>query len=133
MSRLLPLLVLVAALSGCASSGGGGVDTGRFKGAQKDVATALDDLTDAARNRDGARVCAQLLSRRLVDALARGCRTAVDDQLEDADVFDLDVDTIRVTGNRAVAQVKSDVAGKKTARTLVLVREGARWRLDGVR
>ena len=131
--RPLALLPLVL-LAGCAPSGGGGVDTGRFQGAEKDVAKTLDDLSEAARKRDAARVCAQLLSRRRVDALDRdsSCRTAMDDQLTSSDVFALDVDDIKVAVNRATAKVRSNFDGDKTLRTLAFVLEGGRWRLDSV-
>jgi hypothetical protein len=135
--RRIALLLPLLAVSGCAPAGGGGVDTGRFTGAQKAVATTLDDLADAGRKRDGARVCAQLLSKRIVDQLDRtrgSCRTAVDDQLDDADVFDLKVakDAIQVDGAKATAQVRSDFDGHKVPRTVHLVLEQRRWKLDSL-
>jgi hypothetical protein len=137
MPRRIALLVPLLLLGGCAPANTGGVDTGNFTGAEKAVATTLDDLADAGKKRDGARVCADLLSKRLVDRLDGGggsCQTTLDDQLDDADVFTMDVakDAITVNGNRAQAQVRSEFDGKKQDRTLHLVLEGRRWRLDGI-
>jgi hypothetical protein len=132
VKRTLALLLPVLALSGCAPSGGQGVDTGRFQGESKDVARTLDDLTDAARRKDGQRACAELLSRRIVDALGRagGCQKAMEDQFGDADAFTLDVKSIQVDGDRATARVESDFNGVKRVTTLPLVREGNSWRVD---
>jgi hypothetical protein len=113
------------------------VNTGHFTGASKAVATTLKDLADAGRRKDGARVCAQLLSKRRVDALDRrgGCPNALNVQLDEVDVFDMNVDSIRVDSaqpTRATARVRSNFNGKKLPRTLVLVLEQRRWRLDSV-
>jgi hypothetical protein len=123
---LLPLLVL----AGCAPAGGGGVDTGRFKGAERDVAQTVSDLTDAARDKDGGRACSQLLSRALVSSLGPGCAKALKEQFDDADAFKLDVRSITVEGDRATARVTSDFDGHKRATTLPLVRERGGWRID---
>jgi hypothetical protein len=130
--RPLALLLPVLVLTGCAPSAGQGVDTGRFQGASKDVAKALDDLTDAARRKDGQRACAQLLSRRIVDALdkAGGCQKAMKEQFGDADVSTLDVKSIQVDGDRATARVESDFDGDKRVSTIPLVRESNSWRVD---
>jgi hypothetical protein len=134
MKRRFVLLIGLVALGGCAPSGGGGVDTGRFRGDAKAVAQALDDLAETGRKKDGQRACAELLSHRRVDALDKGggCRKAMEDQFDDADVFKLDVRSIDVSGDRASARVLSDFDGKQVPRTLGLVREDRRWRLDSV-
>src|SRR5439155_7620824 len=69
MKRWFLLLIPLIGLAGCAPSGAGGVDTGRFKGDAKAVAQTLDDLTTAGRKKDGQRACAELLSHRRVHAL----------------------------------------------------------------
>jgi hypothetical protein len=137
MPRRIALLLPLLLLGGCAPTNTGGVDTGKFTGAEKAVATTLDDLADAGQKRDGSRVCADLLSKRLVDKLDSGggsCQTTLDDQLDDADVFTMDVakDAITVNGNRATALVRSEFDGHKQPRTLHLVLEGRRWKLDGI-
>ena len=137
MSRRILLLLPLVLVAGCAPANSGGVDTSRFTGAEKGVATTLKDLADAGQKRDGGRVCSDLLSKRLVDRLDSGngsCQTALDDQLDDADVFTLDVakDGITVDGNRATAVARSEFDGNKQPRTLHLVLEGRRWKLDSV-
>jgi hypothetical protein len=132
VNRRLVLLLPLLALAGCAPTGGSGVDTGRFQGDAKNVARALSDLTDAARRKDGQRACAELLSRRIVDALgqAGGCQKAMDEQFKDADAFTLDVKAIQVDGDRATARVSSDFNGDKRVTTIPLVRESRSWRID---
>jgi hypothetical protein len=133
--RIVLLLSLALLVGGCTAAGSGGVDTKKYSGAEKGVATTLNDLADAGRKKDGARVCSQLLSARRVDQLdktAGSCKSALDDQLGDADVFDMDVDSIRVAGNRATARVRSNFDGHKQPRTLGLVLEQNRWRLDSI-
>jgi hypothetical protein len=135
VTRPLALLLaatLALAAAGCAPSGGGGVDTGAFEGEEKAVAETLDELSDAARGGDGERVCSDLLARALADRLGRGCAGALDEQLEDADVFELDVEDISVSGTRATARVLSDFAGDEQQRTLTLVKEGEDWKLAGI-
>jgi hypothetical protein len=133
-SVAVPLLATLAAagLAGCAPSGGGGVDTGEFSGEEKRVAEVLDELADAGRRSDGERVCSDLLARRVVDQLGRRCADALEEQLDHADVFELDVDDITVSGTRATARVRSDFNGTEQPRTLVLVREGQDWKLAGL-
>jgi len=134
MKRRFLVLIPLFGLAGCAPSAGSGVDKGRFKGDAKAVAQTLDDLSTAGRKKDGQRACGELLSHRRVDALdkAGGCRKAMEDQFDDADVFKLDVTAIRVNGDRASARVLSDFDGTQRPRTLGLVREDRRWRLDSV-
>jgi len=134
MNRRFLALIPLIGLAGCGPSGASGVDAGRFKGDAKAVAQTLDDLATAGRKKDGKRACAELLSHRRVDALdkAGGCRKALDDQFDDADVFKLDVTSIKVSGDRAIARVLSDFDGDKRPRTLTLLREDRRWRLDSV-
>jgi hypothetical protein len=130
---LAPALLAALVLAGCAPSGGGGVDTDEFQGERKAFAEALDELTDAARRGDGQRVCSDLLARALVDRIGRRrCADAVEEQIDDADVFDLDVERIDVRGNRATARVLSDFAGEERPRTVTLVKEGGDWRLAGI-
>jgi hypothetical protein len=133
--RIAPLLLLALLVGGCSAAGSSGVDTKKYNGASKAVATTLNDLADAGRKKDGGRVCSQLLSSRRVDQLDRtagSCRSALDNQLDDADVFDMDVDSIRVAGNRATARVRSNFDGHKQPRTLGLVLEQNHWRLDSI-
>jgi hypothetical protein len=134
VSRRVAFLLPLVLLAGCAPSGGGGVDTGSFQGAEKDVAQALDDLTDAARRKDGGRVCSELLAKALVDKLDAngGCSKALDDQLDDVDVAALDVDDVTVSGNCATAKVRAEFNGDKMTSTLKLALEDRRWRLAGL-
>ena len=134
--RVRPPVALLALLllAGCApSGGGGGVDVDRFEGDEKLVAETLDDLSSAGRRDDAEQICSRLLSARLVEQLgARRCVDVVGEQIEDAQVFDLEVDRVTVTGDRATARVVSDFDGEEQPRTVTLVREGGRFKLDAI-
>jgi hypothetical protein len=132
MPRRLALLVPLLAVAGCAPAGSTGVNTTSFKGDAKAVATTLNDLSSAARSKDGKKACSQLLSRAVVGALGANCTKVMNDQFDDADTFKLDVLSIAVRGDRATARVRSDFNGTKRVTALPLVREGGSWRVDRV-
>jgi hypothetical protein len=138
MTRRAPLAAVLAALAlvagGCTSSGSGGGDTADdFNGAQRDVATTVEDLQSAGSKGDQDEVCSRLLASSLIDRLeARGgCRKVVDAALEDVDTSDLKVESVRITGTTATAAVTTDTGDRTTSATLRLVNERGRWRLSG--
>jgi hypothetical protein len=125
------LAVLALAAGGCTSSGGSGDSAADFQGEQRRVADAVEDLETAGAEGDQDEMCSRILAVELVDRLEEqgGCRRLVDSALEDVDTFGLTVESVRVTGDRAVAQVTTDTGDRKRAATLRLVREGGRWKV----
>ena len=129
-SRSLALLAVVAGfVSGCGSSGSNSAT--KFTGAQKDVASAIEDFETAARKSDEGQICTNLLASSLIDTLrsssGRSCNSAVSDALDDADTFNMTVKSVAVTGTTATAVV--DSKEKSTDDTFKLVKEGGRWKI----
>ena len=131
MSRRLTPIVLLAVAAVLAACGGQASSVEEFEGQERSVAQAVEDLSEAGRDKDTDRICRQLLAPELVQRLRdrnRDCESAIDSALDDADSFDLEVTDIRVTGDRAVARVESGT-GKDDVDRLQLVRAGRGWRI----
>jgi hypothetical protein len=134
LTALLPLALTGALLSGCAAQSKSS-NAKDFTGDQKSIATVIDDLSNAASDRDGKAVCDSILTSDDAAKLKQGTKTCADvvkDQLEDADVYKLDVKSIKVDGATATAVVESQFDGKDAPRTLSLVKQGNSWRIDGL-
>ena len=97
------------------------------------VRGALVKLERATAAHDYATMCDQVLARTLVQRVAGAglpCETAVRLGLGKVHQPRLQVATIKVTGNRALAQVYSGAAHQKASTDVVqLVREGGSWRV----
>jgi hypothetical protein len=118
------LLILASALvAGCGESGGSAAD---FEGEQKRVAEVVEDLQDAGTNDEPRRICEEILARAL---RGNDCPRRVDEALKDADTYDLEVKSVRVTGTTARASVESGRDGDQVE-TVQLVREGRDWRIS---
>jgi hypothetical protein len=137
LAVLPPLAVVVAALS---IAGCGGTDNSKdYNGASKDVATAIDDISSHARKLEARKICDGFMTAELRAKLAarakpagRGtdCADQLKDSLRDIDVFDVDVQSIRVTGSGATAKVKIKTsADPDPVGTLTFVNQRG-WRLS---
>jgi Putative lumazine-binding len=130
-SRTFALLLAVAGLAtGCGATSSNSASN--FSGVKKDVATAVDDLSSAARKSDEGEICTNLLAGSLIQQLQSGgqtCRTAVSHALDDADTVDMSVKSVSVTGTTATAVV--DSKEKASNDTFQLVKEGGRWKISG--
>ena len=136
MLRSLPPIALVAAvlLTGCAAqSSGNNDDTSKFTGDQRLVANTVEDFESAASKGDQNKICRDLLATALVRQYAqRGgtCEKAVDGALKDADSFGLTVEKVAINGQDATATVKADRGKKDINQAIVLVKQGAGWRIS---
>jgi hypothetical protein len=133
MRPALLLCVLSVALAAC---GAAPRDSAKdFKGAERGVASAVEDLESAARKNDSDKVCTRLLAVSLLATLkAQGttCTTALKRAFKDADTLDLTVDDVTISGTKADARVTSGSGSKKKTETIGLEKAGAAWRISSL-
>jgi hypothetical protein len=131
MLRSLAVLLVAAAalaLAGCGAAQSTS-SSSKFQGAQGQVAKVVSDLADAGRRKNAAKICNDLLSRSLVAQIRSAgsdCEQEMKKAIDDADDFDLEVQTVRVTGNRAQAQVRQGKKGPLAS--FSFVKENGGWR-----
>jgi hypothetical protein len=136
VATLLSALGAVAVLAGCSSqSNSKAADD--YSGTQKDVVAVVDDLINNASKKDGKEICTTILSDDLASKLKSGtndCADVVNDQLDDASNFDLDVvkNGVTVTGDTATVRTTSDFDGDKAERTIRLAKQGTAWHVTGI-
>ena len=126
----LPLVLAALLAAGCTASNS---SSGDFDGAQKDVADVVGDLSSAAGTGDGSKICTDVLAKSLADQMAAGgstCAQQLDDALKDADSFGLTVEKVAINGQDATATVKADRGKKDINQAIVLVKQGAGWRIS---
>jgi hypothetical protein len=136
-----PIAVLAAALAaaalaaGCAPQRASTSDkVSQFKGDQRAVARAVEDLESAAQDSNEAKLCTQVLARAFagkIGAAGGGCESAVNAALKDTDSTDMTVESVSVNGDRATARVKFETGKTDRPGNVSLVREGGRWRVAG--
>jgi len=135
MRRLVPplALVLAAALAGCGQAAS---STGKFKGAEKDVASTVKALQTDAQSRKPEKICSDVITRALAAKLKSGSSDCVDEIEKltgDADDYNLDVTDVTITGTTATAKVKARRGKDKNAvTTLSLAQEDGKWRLTSL-
>jgi hypothetical protein len=134
-ATLIVALLTAASASGCGASSAKD-SSGRFKGESRLVANAIDDLQSAGRRREGSKICNEFLTAELVAKIRaahnkRRCSDALHRSLLDADTFELAVQRVNVSGNRATAVVRSGDGDDQRTDTLGLVKVGTprRWRV----
>src|SRR5436309_441161 len=113
--RLAALALLPAlALGACGQTAKD--SAGDFKGDQKAVAQVVEDLQDAGRKGDAGKICTDLLTPALVTRIQQAssgkCDSVLKDALSDADAFELQVQKVTITGDRADAVVQSQAGDK---------------------
>ena len=129
VARILPVVLIVAALgaAGCTSSTGG--SSGTFTGAQGEVAQVVSDLAKDGQRKDAQKICSEILARELVDKLNQAgtsCGQEMDKAIADADDFDLSVQKVTINGSSATAVVRRGKDGPSA--TFRFVREGGKWK-----
>jgi hypothetical protein len=127
--RLLPLPLLLAALvAGCGGSTSSSPD---FEGEEKAVADQVEKIQSAGESRDAKQLCDDVLAVELRDAIAAAgssCEVELDKAIRDADDFNLDVEDVTVTGDTAVAKVKTGSGDDADTRDFEFEKEGDAWR-----
>lgn len=117
------------ALAACGET----VSTGGFTGESRGVAETVADFQKDATAGDQKKLCGNDLSATLTARLrtAGGCEAILKQQLGQVDALNLSVKSVTVKGASAQARVKSTWGGKNRLSTLLLVKEGKRWKISG--
>lgn len=119
--RAVAALTAILAIGGCGQS------------PEEGVRTALDRYAEAAAARDWGTLCADVLARELVAKMRRvglRCEDVLRTGLGDARRPRLTVRSVRVTGNRAVALVRTTAANQAaTDVQFRLVKEDDGWKV----
>jgi hypothetical protein len=139
MSALLTkrlTLILLTALSpvGLAACGEM-VSTSSFVGESKAVAQTISNLQNDVSTASNSNICQKDLASALrarLSTASGGCQQAVKNQLGQIDTFTLTIRSIAVKGTSATAQVSSTYSGKSKVSTVLLLKEGGKWKLSGV-
>ncbi len=135
MRRPIVLLcapLLATGVTACAST----VTTSSFKGEAHAVAQTVSNLQSHATGLEAKKICGEDLAAARVASLNRstgGCKQAIEGQLKQIDNFEATVESVKISGGHATAQVKSIHSGKKAIQTLTLVKEdGGKWKISGI-
>jgi hypothetical protein len=128
----LPALICACccplALAACGTT----TSTAKFKGTEHAVAQTIANLQSDITAGEQKKVCANDLAAAVVTRLggAKGCEATIKEQIAEIDNTELEVESVKVSGNSAVAKVKSDYAGKKTpGASVALLQEGGKWKI----
>jgi hypothetical protein len=124
--RAALLAALLLPLAGCAAQTS---NSGKFSGQAQQVAQVVSDLSSAGRSGNAAKICDDILAKELVQQLRSAggdCQTEMKSAIQDATDYDLQVANVKVTGNRATAQVRQGKQGRVV--TFTFVKENGGWR-----
>ena len=127
LRRVAIAALLALGVAGCTSTGAG--SSSKFTGAQGQVASVVSDLQTAGQRKDAQKICTQILSQELVRQLSdagTSCQAEMKKAIDDADDYDLNVQRVTVTGNRATAVVRRGTDGPTA--TFRFVRENGAWK-----
>ncbi len=133
MRRPLALAsVLLCALG--ATACGTTTSTAGFKGVEHEVAQTIADLQSDVAAGEHKKICERDLAAPAVSKLGgqKACETAVKNRVSEIDNTELQVESVKVAGNTATAQVKSVYEGRKRVRTVTLAKEGSRWKITAI-
>jgi hypothetical protein len=123
--------VLALSLGACGTTET--ADQPDFNDQQQQVVEVVDNLAQAGRRGDADQICTDILAKRLIDELkAAGgeCVTEMDRAIKDANDYDLQVRSVKITGDNATAQVRQGDDGEVA--TFSFVREGGVWKASAL-
>jgi hypothetical protein len=126
LRRVAIAAVVALGVAGCTTAS---TTSSKFTGAKAQVAQVVADLQQAGQRKDAQKICTQILSQDLVRQLSdagTSCQVEMKKAVDDADDYNLTVQSVTVTGNRATAVVKRGSDGPTA--TFRFVREGGGWR-----
>lgn len=128
--RLLaaPLVLLAAVAAGC---GAPTSSAGDFEGVDQDVAQTIEDFQAAANEDDAKAICETYLAPSLIGKLGNRCEDTIQAGIDDADTNELIVDSVRVTGTSARAQVFVGIDEERKV-TMTLEKAGDDWKITSL-
>jgi ketosteroid isomerase-like protein len=125
--RVLPIVLCAAALAG----GGCGGDN-----AEDEVRATLDRFGEATRDKDYTALCEEIFAAQLVQQIAslgQPCETVLRSGLENVQAPTVDVQDVEVSGDEALATVRTSAEGQEPSEDQVsLVREDGDWRIGSL-
>ena len=113
---------------------GATTSTAGFKGAEHEVAQTIADLQSDVTSGDRKKICERDLAAPVVTKLGglKACETVIKNRLSEIDNTDLTVESVKVDGTHATAQVRSTYGGKKQVHSVTLAKEGSRWKITAI-
>jgi hypothetical protein len=135
--RIRPIITIGIALTvtSLAACGGGDDNSNadRFEGAEKQVATVVDDLQSASRDADTKTICREIFTEahaaRVESGAGMSCESKAKQEIAVPDET-IEVQGLIVDGQTATAKVKEQT-GKVS--TLAFVKSDGAWRIDQIR
>jgi uncharacterized protein YceK len=129
MRRLLLPLIAALALAGCGAQAQQSSSAEKFQGEQRAVAQKVEDLQEAGESRKPEDICSEILASALVQQLeAAGvdCADEMENAIDDADDYDLDVQKVTISGSTATVTVRRGDDGP--TETMEFTKENGQWR-----
>ena len=126
----IPAVLCPLVLAACGTT----TSTAGFKGTEHDVAQTVANLQSDITSGDEKKVCENDLASAVVGRLGgqKSCESTIKDQLAEIDNTELEVESVKLSGSTATAQVKSVYAGKKKTTSVTLVEQGGKWKISAV-
>ena len=126
-ARVVAVALMAIALAGCGPFGG--------KSEQDKASDTVTQLIEARNQGDFVKVCSLIASQQLAKFKQAGttCERALPKLARKGTTTSINIDQVRVSGDRATVDATvSQNGGAGNAQTILLVKEGADWKVSQV-
>ena len=128
-----PVAALVAVLAATAvGCGASTASSQNFTAAQEDVADVVEDLQTAAQNDEATRICTEIFSTQLSRRLGNRCTATVQTAIDDTDIFEIDAERVRITGERARVRIDAGRDDEQHEELDMVREQRGGWRIAGL-